>query len=208
MKSILLAALLVTSASAAYTKKIDVRSLFLGIKGVKQMTSDIERLKKLYDKIDLEKFEDAVKMLESSNRKHIINRLGYVGYFQFGVQALEDLGYLRKGEYKRMKKMKVSQKTFITKYARWKKGLNLHKFLKYKQREAFRKFTKKNFENFARNGYLKHIVSEKVLQAILLSAHLVGVNSVKKFLKGQLPEGKKDANGKNMLEYFTLGMNF
>ena len=44
---------------------------------------------------------DAMRMRESSGDYSIRNKLGYVGGYQFGAMALEDLGQLQKGSSKK-----------------------------------------------------------------------------------------------------------
>lgn len=49
-------------------------------------------------------FADTVAMLESSGKLDAINRLGYIGLYQFGSQALKDLGVSKKSLLKMNKK--------------------------------------------------------------------------------------------------------
>lgn len=49
-------------------------------------------------------FADTVAMLESSGKLDTINTLGYIGLYQFGKQALEDLGVSKKKLLKMDKK--------------------------------------------------------------------------------------------------------
>jgi hypothetical protein len=54
-------------------------------------------------------FSETVAMLESSGKLDTINRLGYIGLYQFGSQALKDLGVSKKRFVKLNKKYLTSK---------------------------------------------------------------------------------------------------
>lgn len=153
---------------------------------------------------DLVDLAMVLKMRESSNRKWIINRLGYIGYYQFGVAELEQLGYIKRGEYNRMKKIHVNQKTFILKHAKWNRGLTLKRFMASCQEEAFIRSAKKNYRSLKQYGFLDRINTKKKILGLLAAAHLKGLTATKKWIKGAL-KNHKDANGVTIEEYYHLG---
>ena len=132
------------------------------------------------DDIDFKKFSEALKFSESSGRKHIINPHGYIGWYQIGMAKLEDLGYIKKGEYARMKKSGLGQKTFIKNYVKWNHGLSLRKFLKTEQDIAFKKICTMNYKSLKKYNYLDTLKDKRDLQGILFGAHLVGLTATKK----------------------------
>lgn len=162
--------------------------------------------KDLFEQIDFPKFTEALKFSESTGRKFVINGGGYLGWFQIGMQRLEDLGYIKKGEYQRMKKSGLGQKTFIKNYVKWNNGLTLNKFLKTKQHEAFARSCKKNYESLKKYDFLPMIKDHKELQGVLFGAHLVGLTATKRWLKGDI-KSAKDANGMTIEKYFAKGYN-
>lgn len=143
---------------------------------------------------------------ESSNNYRAINSRGFIGGYQFGVAMLEDLKILKKGSFERMKKLKVSQKVFIKKYAKWNKGLSLKKFLNNKklQDDLFVKSLAKNFHYLQSKGVLSHETSRERLQGLLFAAHLKGAESVKQWLNGTLVKDT-DAYGTKIGSYYDLG---
>jgi len=160
----------------------------------------------LFEKIDFKKFSEALRFSESSNKQFVINSGGYLGWYQIGLAQLEDLGYVENGEYERMRKSGLGQRTFIKNYVVWSKGLNLKKFLSFKQKEAFKRICKNNYTSLKKFGFLKKVKDHKELQGILFGAHLVGLDKTKKWLNGKIVSAK-DGNNVSIQEYFKKGQS-
>lgn len=166
----------------------------------------VQEKKDLFEMINFKKFAEALKHSESSGRQFVINKHGYIGWYQIGMAQLEDHGYIKKGEYQRMRKSKLGQKTFIKNYVKWNNGLNLKKFLTHKQNEAFERICEKNYTSLKKYGFLAYIDDHKELQGVLFGAHLVGLTAAKRWLNGTLASAS-DANGMTIEKYYNKGMN-
>ncbi len=124
-------------------------------------------------------FKEALAFNESGRRYHIINKLGYLGKYQFGMGTLRALN------------MNVTYKEFL-------KNPQL-------QEEAFKRYVKENRKILAKeikryNGrYLKGI---KITESgILAAAHLAGAGAVQKFLRSGGKESSTDAFGTRVEDY-------
>jgi len=150
----------------------------------------------------------AVLFRESSNNYQTINKFGYFGGYQFGVAMAEDAGMLKKGEFKRFLKMKVSQKKFFFKYAKWTKGLSAKKFLATSkiQDKYFKRSLLVNLRYLKAKGVVSKNTPVHKIQGYLVAAHLKGANSVKLWVNGKLKK-KTDRFGTHINEYFKLGLN-
>ena len=127
-------------------------------------------------------FKKSIGFKESSNNYKAINRLGYLGKYQFGKSTLRDLGlhkisndeFLNDNELQELAMQSLLQ---INKY-------RLRKFMNYSGQKI--------------NGIL---VTES---GILAAAHLVGSNSVKKWLRSDGKTNRADANGTTVETYMSL----
>lgn len=54
--------------------------------------------------VQYDAFIAAIKFKESTNNYSAVNQLGYIGAYQFGCAALEDLGYIKKGTWAAQRK--------------------------------------------------------------------------------------------------------
>jgi len=156
--------------------------------------------------IDFPLISKAMKSIESNNKKSVINRAGFIGYYQVGLAVLEDFGYVKKGEYKRMLKMKIGQKAFILKYARWSRGMSLKKFLNSHQEELFIKLCKRNYREFKKAGFITTDSDINYVRGLIFASHLVGLTAIQNLLSGK--SGKyTDGNNVSALSYFQLGFS-
>ena len=138
----------------------------------------------------MDNFKQKIAESESSNRYHVKNSKGYLGKYQFGGMALQDLGYKdSKGKWTGKDGVK-SEKDFLTN--------------KNAQENAAQKWFPLIRSRLRKLGVLKKVgqtvhgvpVTES---GLIAAAHLVGVSAVKNMLKsGKIP---KDANGVTALEY-------
>lgn len=130
-----------------------------------------------------EEFISKLFQRESSGRSHIVKG-SYIGGFQFGKQALKDIGM---GD--------ITVKKF-------KQNPNIFPY--HKQVEALDKLLKKN-ENYMKNymNYIGKIINgiEITKSGILAAAHLVGQKKVKVFLSSNGKKDPKDGNGTKCSTY-------
>lgn len=136
---------------------------------------------------------------ESGGNYGIQNSLGFAGKYQFGDQALEDLGYLKPGSAK-----KGRVKTVLADPNNWTIEGGLQAFLSnpQMQEEAMMKFTKRNLLQLQKMGVVKASDSPEKIAGALAGSHLGGVGNVKKYYQGI---GFQDAYGTSIGEYVNLG---
>ena len=147
-------------------------------------------------------FEKAKKCLgkrESNNNYSIINSLGYLGRYQFGAQALEDIKFLKRGCYIKYKN-RMPKKCWTGIY-----GVNSKKdFLKSKYAQDIA--LKMNFYANYRRLIKKDILTKESTQVrkaeALFVSHLLGVNGAYKYFKKNI--NKKDGYGTQASEYAKL----
>lgn len=132
---------------------------------------------------------------ESSGNYKAINDIGYVGGYQFGASALEDLGYVQKGASKK------GNKVLAVDVWTGKDGVNsLADFLGSKevQDKAFDEYAQTNLNRLIKNGTITDVMSDGDVAGFLASAHLLGSGNA-----ANLDE--MDANNTTGREYFELG---
>lgn len=130
------------------------------------------------------------------------NRLGYFGIYQFGIQALEDIGYLHEGSYARYDKSgKGSQKEFLRDRSNWTGTRNISWFTnKANQDDAILAFTRKNYKTIKDALTSKGVNTLGEIYGYLTAAHLGGAGTAKKYISA----GKssfKDANNTSLKQY-------
>lgn len=126
------------------------------------------------------------------------NKLGYVGGYQFGALALEDLGYIKTG-------FGSKGNSILENSSAWtgKNGMtNLQAFLRNpaEQDQAFDNYTVLNKSTLTVIGVINSNTPADQVNGYLAAAHLVGAGGVKKGLDSQ------DANGVKAREYYNLGL--
>ena len=147
----------------------------------------------------IKRLREAILFRESTGNYSKINKLGYVGGYQFGAQALETLGYLKKGSYVESKNKAVQNPKNWTGKNNVK---NLNDFLKNSkvQDKAFEENLNFNFKSLNQKGIIDKTTPPEETAGFLAASHLIGVNAIDK--KGLF---KKDANKVAGIEYFNLG---
>jgi hypothetical protein len=127
-----------------------------------------------------EEWKEALAFKESRGDYEVVNRLGYMGKYQFGKATLRDLG--------------INDSIPFLEDAQLQEAI----FLKY---------VKHNYRELA--PYIKKYSGRKIggvvvtESGILAAAHLSGAGGVKKFLSTNGDEGKKDAFGTTIRSYMT-----
>lgn len=135
---------------------------------------------------------------ESSGRYTVINRLGYLGGYQFGILALIDVGYIKY-------KFKAEGNSYMENDFVWT-GLNGIKsrddFLNNPdvQDAAFDAYASRN-ESILRNiGVITDATTPQEINGYVAAAHLLGAGGVKKGLD------TVDANGVSGRIYYEIGL--
>lgn len=145
-----------------------------------------------YTKINgtLEKFMYDFGKKESSNNPDTINKIGYIGRFQFGTLALLDVGY----DLETISKFRENPKLFTLQ----------------EQNEAFLKLLKNNarvLKNVINQYDLKIIDGVLITKSgILAAAHLAGAQGVINYFNKQT--NKRDNNGTSIQDYLKLFSNY
>lgn len=137
--------------------------------------------------------------IESTNNYSATNKLGYIGAYQFGAAALEDIGYIKAGSWSKFKKNSlldddknwtgkngcVSKKSFLL-----NKSAQDNCMLVYSQR-AYKLMLNKN--------QINNNTDPRVLAGLLGAAHNQGTGCIAKLLRG---ETTVDGNGFTAKKYY------
>lgn len=147
-------------------------------------------------------FLGAIGKRESNNAYDAVNSLGYSGKYQFGVAALEDLGYIVEGTWETYKKNRVlsdpsvwTGKNGITSQQAWLAA-------EAEQERVMIEYTNRNLRTLTRIGALQQGDDKGTIMGMLAGSHLLGAGGMKKWRNG---EGGADAYGTTGGEYFGLG---
>lgn len=145
---------------------------------------------------NFEKAKNCLGKAESNNNYKAVNRLRYLGRYQFGAQALEDIGYTKKGCYKKYKNN-------IPKSC-WIKSKSKEDFLNSPkiQDTALEEFFELNYNRLLNNKTLTKKSSQTEIAQALFVSHLLGTHSAKKFFKDGI--NNKDANGTTAKKYSEI----
>ena len=123
-------------------------------------------------------FKEAIAFKESQGKYSVINTLGYLGKYQFGVSTLDILGI--KNPQKFLKNPSLQEKAFLANTKRNKWVL----------RRDIKRFVGKKIDGIR--------VTES---GILAAAHLAGPGSVKRYLRSYGALGFADAYGTDITSY-------
>ena len=133
---------------------------------------------------DYEKYKELVAKQESGNNYKIDNKVGFLGKYQFGAQALETYGYLKKGTSKGNDNAVYDPNNWTG-----KDGIkNKEDFLNNPsvQEEMMKKYTKANFDQLVKSGVLTPDLSGADVASRLYAAHHGGVGGANAlFLRGE-----------------------
>jgi hypothetical protein len=156
----------------------------------------------------MERYKEIVGQRESGGDYNKFNSLGFLGKYQFGAMALEDLGFLKQGASKKVKK-DGDQNPVLNDPSNWKGGYNREKFLNdpRAQEEAFVKYTQANMRVLKNAGIITDKTSQSELSGLLMAAHLAGANGVVKHFKSGGARDPSDAYGTRLTDYLAHGRN-
>lgn len=136
---------------------------------------------------------------ESSSNYSAVNSIGYIGKYQFGYQALQDLGYVKNiGKF---------DNALLTEDYVWtgKNGVNSYtEFISSPeiQESVMVEYTKTNYDRLVSNKGITGEMSAGEVAGMLSAAHLLGAASAKQWRAGS---GEPDAFGTTGDEYFPRG---
>lgn len=159
-------------------------------------------------KAQFEVFRNTVRQIESNGDYRSINKFGYIGAYQFGVQALEDLGFIRKGTWStyRTNGNKVGDDGLgFNNPASWngKNGVSSRiEFLgdKASQDRAFLLYAQMNYDRLRRNGVVNMDTPPEKLAGLLGIAHNQGLGAVYRHLEGNIG---RDGFGTTTTSYYN-----
>ncbi len=167
----------------------------------------------------LEDIKRTLAMMESGNKKSIVNSRGFLGKYQLGAMSLVEAGFVKLENYKALT---YTQKT-STRAAKvmWKDGYSLTKFLNEEQNwniaggkraylasdelqdEAMDRLLRKNAKRLENAGI--NLSDPKLAKSLLMSAHLGGVKSAIALYKNGTDY--KDEYGTSIKRYYQAGKN-
>jgi hypothetical protein len=157
-----------------------------------------------FDTKDYEKYREGIGYRENGGKYSGSNTLGYLGKYQFGVAALEDLGYIKKGSAKKLGDNK-NQDIIFKDPKNWTDGWSKEKFLNDKkaQDDAMQRFTSNNLAWLRKNGYLKSESTTQQISGLLAAMHIGGPGGVIKMMKENID--RQDAYGTKVSDYIKYG---
>lgn len=143
---------------------------------------------------EMEELRKAMLFKESSNRYHIVNRLGYAGGYQFGGMALSDIGFVERGTSNRG----------LSNPNNWtgKEGINsLEDWLGNPavQDKAFVDYATLNNRRLRQYGVIDFDSSPRKIAGYIAAAHLLGAKGASTSLE------QTDANNIRGQTYFDIG---
>jgi len=141
--------------------------------------------------------KDALLFRESSNDYSKVNDLGYSGGYQFGAQALETIGYLKKGTSGAGNKALDDPANWTGKGGVTSKA----EFLANQQVQdtAFQENTDFNLKVLRNRGVVTDDTSQQDILGYLAASHVIGATQASTDLSAT------DANGTSGQDYFDLG---
>jgi len=149
--------------------------------------------------MDFKSYADKVGERESRNNYKAENTIGYLGKYQFGAAALEDLGFIKPGASKKGKNKEV-----LNDPKNWNLPGGKQEFLNSPdlQENAFAVYTAKNYGTLVKLKVLNKDSSAEEKGGYLMAAHLLGPGGALKLKQGQVG---KDAYGTTSSSYYALG---
>ena len=152
----------------------------------------------------MNQLRESAKQRESSGRYGVVNKRGFTGAYQFGLPALEDLGYIKKGTLARLTAENKSANSGLKDAANWTgkdgmKNVQAFKGNKEIQDVAFERRINNSIKDLTKRGVLTDSSTLEEIAGSALAAHLIGA-------KGLATKGLEgtDANGTKAKEYYGI----
>ena len=144
--------------------------------------------------IDFAAFAKRISDLESGGRYDVVNSLGYLGKYQFGAMALQDMGLVKKG----------TTLKGLDNPKNWNISGGKQAFLNDAklQEESFAKLTKQNFKTLKRINVISVESPPDQVAGYLAVSHLLGPGGARDLSKGKVGV---DAYGTKSTKYFVAG---
>ena len=148
--------------------------------------------------INFQSYAAKIGQRESSNNYKAVNSIGYIGKYQLGAMALEDIGLVKPGTGKKGNRALDNDEN-------WVGGLSKEKFLNSPevQEQAMLAYTKKNMGYLRSKGVITGSESKEQIAGLLAAAHLTGWSGAKALKMGEV---KEDAYGSKSSEYYNIGV--
>jgi len=144
--------------------------------------------------IDYKSYAEKIGEKESGGKYDAVNTLGYLGKYQFGAMALQDMGLVKKG---------TSLKG-LDDPANWNIEGGKQSFLNNPQlqEDTMVKYTKQNLATLNRIGVVNDKSSPQEIAGYLAASHLLGPGGARQLARGEV---KADAYGTTSASYFKVG---
>jgi len=148
--------------------------------------------------IDYKSYATKIGEKESGGKYDTVNSIGYVGKYQFGAMALEDMGLVKKGVGKKgQKALDVSDN--------WTISGGKQSFLNNAQlqEDTMKRYTMQNYKTLNRLGVVNKDSSPEQVAGYLASSHLLGPGGALELSKGK---SGSDAYGTSAASYYKVGV--
>jgi len=144
--------------------------------------------------IDYKSYAQKIGEKESGGNYKAVNTLGYLGKYQFGAMALQDMGLVKKG---------TSLKG-LDDPSNWNLEGGKQSFLNNPQlqEDTMVRYTKQNFRALNRLGVVNKDSSPQEIAGYLAASHLLGPGGARDLSKGKVGA---DAYGTSSASYFKVG---
>lgn len=145
-----------------------------------------------------ERLRASILQRESSGNYQAVNQFGYIGGYQFGAPALEDLGLIKKGASK-------GGNAALDNPANWNDPPGSKQaFLNNTslQDQSFQRLANNNISILEKKGVITGDTPSGDVAGYAATSHLLGPGGAIKLSKGVVGQ---DANGTKATEYFGLG---
>ena len=169
---------------------------------------------KQLSKAQMNQLRESAKQRESSGRYAVVNKSGFTGAYQFGLSALEDLGYIKVGTTARLDAANeqaelgngtyVSRNSGLTNAANWTgkdgmKNVQAFKDNKELQDKAFDRRINSSIKDLTQRGVITDASTAEEIAGNAFAAHLIGAAGLAtKGLEGE------DGNKTKAREYFKI----
>lgn len=150
--------------------------------------------------IDFSSYSDTLAKRESDSNYESVNTLGFLGKYQFGAGALEDVGLVKKGVSK-------LGNSALNNPENWNIEGGKEAFLKSPeiQEKSIKEYTERNFKTLQKIGVITDSDDSSHIAGALMAAHLKGAGGAKKYINQGIYNS--DAYGTSTSEYYSLGAN-
>jgi len=149
--------------------------------------------------IDYESYAKKIGEKESGGKYDEVNTLGYLGKYQFGAMALEDMGLVKKAVGEKGQKA-------LNNSENWNIAGGKQAFLNNPQlqEDTMKRYTMQNFKSLNRLGVVNKNTPPEQIAGYLASSHLLGPGGALKLSQGI---SGSDAYGTSASSYYKVGVS-